>query len=197
MNSAAIILAAGASTRMGQSKQMLNVKGEKLLIRTIQTVLQSGIHSLTVVLGAGQNAHRKIIEGLPVDIVCNENWERGMGSSLKAGLSRVLEKNPSLEVVVVAVCDQPLLKPENIDVLLSKYKETRKPIIASMYSQMPGVPALFDKSYFEKLATLPDDQGAKRIILQNRGDATDVDFPGGDVDLDTMEDYDAFVRGTA
>jgi len=194
MNSAAIILAAGSSTRMGQSKQMLDVKGEKLLVTTIQTVLKAGITNTTVVLGADEESHRKIIRDLPVDIVYNKNWERGMGNSLKSGLASLIQKNPALEAIVVTVCDQPLMKPENITNLLAKYKETGKPVIASRYSQMPGVPALFDKSYFRKLALLPDDQGAKKIILQNKDDVCEVDFPGGEVDLDTMEDYEAFVK---
>jgi molybdenum cofactor cytidylyltransferase len=192
MTSAAIILAAGSSSRMGQSKQLLDIKGKKLLIRTIDTVLQAGISEVTVVLGSEEPMHRKILKGLPVDIVHNPDWENGMGSSLKTGLRYLISKNTSLEAIVVLVCDQPLLTRENISSLLDKYHDVSKPIIASRYSGMPGVPALFDKSYFKKLAALPDDQGAKKIILQNPADVYEVDFPGGEVDLDTMEDYRAF-----
>jgi len=192
MTSAAIILAAGSSSRMGQSKQLLDIKGKKLLIRTIDSVLQAGISEVTVVLGSEEPVHRKILKGLPVDIVHNPDWEKGMGSSLKAGLQYLISKNPSFETIVVLVCDQPLLSKENISSLLNKYSDIRRPIIASRYSGMPGVPALFDKSYFKKLATLPDDQGAKKIILQNPADVYEIDFPGGEVDLDTMEDYRAF-----
>lgn len=194
MTSAAIILAAGASSRMGQSKQMLDVKGEKLLARTIQTVLAAEIRNIAVVLGADREAHRRIIQSLPVDIVYNEHWEHGMGSSLKSGLRHLTEKYPTLESVIVTVCDQPLMKPENISALLSKHKQSGKPIIASRYSRTPGVPALFARSCFQKLAMLPDNQGAKGIILQNPADVIEVNFPGGDVDLDTMDDYEAFIR---
>jgi molybdenum cofactor cytidylyltransferase len=195
MNSAAIILAAGSSSRMGRSKQMLDIKGEMLLVKTIQTVLKAGIPAVTVVLGAQEREHRNVIQDLPVDIVYNKRWERGMGSSLKSGLRHLLSKHPSLDAVIVLVCDQPLLASKNISALLKKYEETGKPLIASRYSQMPGVPALFGKSYFEKLARLPDEQGAKKIILQNSHDVIEVDFPGGEVDLDTIDDYNAFVKG--
>lgn len=195
MNSGAIILAAGPSSRMGRSKQLLDIKGEKLLVKTIQTVLKAGISAVSVVLGAREQEHRDAIQQLPVDIVFNKHWERGMGSSLKSGLLHLLSTHPALDTVVVLVCDQPLLRSENISALLKRYQETGKPLIASRYSRMPGVPSLFAKSYFEKLARLPDDQGAKKIILQNQADVSEVEFRGGEVDLDTMEDYDAFVRG--
>jgi len=174
---------------------MLDVNGERLLAKTIRTVLTAGIRNIAVVLGADREGHRRMIENLPVDIVYNDNWERGMGSSLKTGLKHLTGKYPSLESVIVTVCDQPLMQPEHISNLLSKQKQTGKPIIASRYSQMPGVPALFARSYFQKLSLLPDHQGAKGIILQNPGDLIEVDFPGGEVDLDTMEDYEAFLRG--
>ncbi|MEX2231232.1 MAG: nucleotidyltransferase family protein [Cyclobacteriaceae bacterium] len=196
MNSGAIILAAGSSSRMGQSKQMLDINGEKLLVKTIQTVLQAGISKVAVVLGSDEDRHRQMLKGLPVDIVNNLHWKNGMGGSIKAGLLHLTSKYPLLEVVIVSVCDQPLLTSENISALISKYQQTKKPVVASRYSNMPGVPVLFHKSYFEKLTTLPDDQGARKIILQNPLDAAEVEFYGGEVDLDTKEDYENFLDDT-
>ena len=178
---------------MGRSKQLLVIDGEQLLVKTIQTILKADIRAVTVVLGAQEPEHRNAIRHLPVDIVVNKHWERGMGSSLKSGLLHLLSKNPTLDAVILLVCDQPLLKHENISALLNKHQETGKPLIASRYSQTPGVPAVFASSYFEKLAKLPDDEGAKKILLQNSDDVIHVDFPGGAVDLDTTEDYEAFI----
>lgn len=193
MKSAAVILAAGSSSRMGQSKQTLDIHGEKLLIRTIQTVMRAGVSRVIIVLGSEEKAHRDLIKELRVDIIHNTGWQRGMGSSLKAGLRQLISNDPSTEVVVVSVCDQPLLSPENIQALINRYKETGKAVIASEYSGAPGVPALFHKSYFERLMRLPDDQGAKKIILENIGETSLVPFPGGEVDLDTMEDYRSYL----
>lgn len=195
MQTGAIILAAGSSSRMGQSKQMLDIDGEKLLSRTTRAALDAGLQQVVVVVGYDDVAHRKILAGLPVEIVHNSRWKNGMGSSLKAGLTHLLSMNPALNAVIVSVCDQPLLNSRIFIDLVHKFHETQKPVIASRYSNMPGVPALFDKRYFAKLAALPDDQGAKRILLQNPGDVEQVDFPGGEIDLDTMEDYDAFMEG--
>jgi molybdenum cofactor cytidylyltransferase len=195
MNTAIIILAAGSSSRLGQSKQMLDIDGEKLLVKTIKTALGSDGGPIAVVLGANEKQHREILKVLPVHIVYNEDWQSGMGSSLKKGLRYLLSEDPSLEAVVVLVCDQPLMISENINNLILKHHETKKAIIASRYAQMPGVPVLFDKIYFPKLMSLPDDQGAKKIILQHNDDVFEVDFPGGETDLDRMEDYDAFKKG--
>lgn len=193
MKYGAIILAAGGSTRMGQSKQMLDIRGQKLLPKTIGTVLRSHIQSVVVVLGARAEDHIKMIKEFPVEVVQNKDWAKGMGNSLKAALLHLIASHPALDAVIVLVCDQPLLESQNVQNLISAFEESRKPVIASRYSGMPGVPALFDRSYFDKLSTLPDDQGAKKIILQNRTDVLEVDFAGGEVDLDTPEDYDTFM----
>ena len=192
MNTSAIILAAGPSSRMGQSKQMLDIDGEKLLVKTIRTILNAGVSSVVVVLGSDEKKHRDLIKDLPVDIILNPNWANGMGSSIKTGLQYLTTKNPSLQGVIVSVCDQPLVSTQNISNLIRRYEETGKPIIASRYLKIRGVPVLFDKTYFPKLMALPDDQGAKKIIQQNPEDVSEVDFPGGEIDLDTMEDYEAF-----
>lgn len=194
MKTGTIILAAGSSSRMGQSKQMLDVNGEKLLAKTVKAALDSHAGTVAVVLGSHEKAHRESLGGLPVEIVYNENWKNGMGSSIKKGLSHLMSGDPSLEAVVVLVCDQPLLTAENIIRLIMEYRQSKKPIIASRYSQTPGVPVLFDRIYFPQLMALPNDQGAKQIMLQHRDDVSEVDFPGGEIDLDTPEDYDAFQR---
>jgi molybdenum cofactor cytidylyltransferase len=195
MTAAAIILAAGASSRMGESKQMLDINGEMLLVKTIQTVLDSGIRKVAVVLGSNESEHRSLIGHLPVDAVYNPQWEQGMGSSIKRGLVHLTSDEPFPEAIIILVCDQPLLRREHILNLVRKYHEMKKPIIASRYSGMPGVPVLFDKSYYERIFRLPDEQGAKKILLQSQHDVYEIDFPEGDIDLDTREDYDAFMDG--
>ena len=194
MNSGAIILAAGSSSRMGQSKQMLDINRKKLLVKTIQAVLDTGISNVAIILGSDEARHRPLLKTLPVDTVNNLHWKKGIGSSIRSGLQYLMSKHPMLEIVIVSVCDQPLLRSENISTLILKYQQTGKPIIASRYSKTPGVPVLFHKTYFEKLATLPDDHGAKKIILQNPSDVSEVDFPGGEVDLDTKQDYEKFLK---
>lgn len=197
MTTAAIILAAGSSSRMGESKQMLNIHGQKLLVKTIKTVLASGTDNVVVVLGSNERAHRDLIAGLSVHTVHNPEWEKGIGSSIKRGLVHITSKPSPPEAIMILVCDQPLLRSDYIANLQAKYEETGKPIIASRYAQTPGVPALFHKSYYERLLALPDGQGAKKILLQNRHDVYEIDFPEGQIDLDTKADYESFINSTS
>ncbi len=192
MNYAALILAAGSSSRMGQPKQMLDINGEKLLVRTARATLEAGLKNVMVVIGHEEEGHRKILAGLPLEKIYNPSWKKGMGSSLKRGLAHLLSNHPSVDAVIILVCDQPMLSGDVILSLIRQYEQTRKPIVASRYSNMPGVPVLFDQTYFRKLSMIADDEGAKKIILQHPSDVVTVDFPGGDIDLDTMEDYHAF-----
>lgn len=194
MRITAIILAAGSSSRMGQSKQMLKIGGEYLLTRTVRAFLDAGVTSVVVVLGANEQAHRKLLEGLDVETVFNPSWNKGMGSSLKAGLKFLTSTENPPEAVVVSVCDQPRLSAANISNLVKMHQQTGKPIIASRYSAKPGVPALFDRSCFKKLESLGDEQGAKRILTENPGDVAEVEFAGGETDLDTMEDYEGYLK---
>lgn len=194
LKSGIIILAAGPSSRLGEPKQMLDIDGETLLVKTVKAAIGSHAGSIAVVLGSNEKEHRKLLRELTLDIVYNENWQSGMGSSLKTGLQHLLSQYPSLEAIIILVCDQPLLTTENITNLILKHQETNKPIIASRYSGIPGVPVLFNKAYFPELMALPDDQGAKKIILQHPEDVDEVPFPGGEIDLDTMADYEAFKK---
>jgi molybdenum cofactor cytidylyltransferase len=187
---AIIILAAGSSSRMGQPKQQLVIADKPLLVRSIETALNVGTGKVVVVLGSEAPAHRVLLQELPVDIVLNQNWQNGMGSSIKAGLKFLIETFPEMKAVIVMVCDQPLLKPAHLQALISKYEETGKPVVSSAYAHTLGVPALFDHSQFEKILQLQDDRGAKQLLDHEQ--AENIDFPDGAVDLDTPEDYNAF-----
>jgi molybdenum cofactor cytidylyltransferase len=184
---AIILLAAGSSSRMGQSKQLIKIKEESLLVHSLNQAIQSGMPTF-VVLGANTKKHRAAIENIPVDIVENVHWETGMGSSLKTGLRYVLQKAPNTEAIIVMVCDQPLLTSEHLLKIKSLYEKTHKPIIASYYSNTAGVPALFHKTLFNEILTMSDDQGAKKIILSHKDKTVTMDFPDGAIDLDTPED---------
>jgi len=186
---AILLLAAGSSSRMGRSKQLLPIQGEPLLLRTTKAALQSQANNTVVVLGANAEKHEAVIKHLPVTIIVNEEWEKGMGSSLKAGLNHLVENNPGLRAVMILVCDQPLLTTQHLNRLINTYKETQQVIVASFYSDSSGVPALFDRSLFSDLLLLDNSHGAKKIIVENRELVYAIDFPEGATDLDTWEEY--------
>ena len=179
---------------MGQSKQLLEIDGEQLLLKSTRVALQSEAEKIIVVLGANEMAHRKTIEHLPVEIIANPDWETGMGSSLKKGLRQLLQVVPQLKAALVMVCDQPFLTTEHINKLIQTFTSTNSLIVASHYSGSAGVPALFEKSLFEKLLSVEDESGAKKIIQQHKAEIQTIDFLQGAIDLDTPDDYRNFIK---
>jgi molybdenum cofactor cytidylyltransferase len=194
MNIGIIVLAAGSSSRMGRSKQLLEIDGEPLLVRCVNVALAVNPINIVVILGANEKPHREIIEKLPVRIISNYYWKTGMGSSIKAGLNYLIQAAPDLEGVILMVCDQPALTTEHLHKLIEKFNEKKKSIIASSYSNSKGVPVLFGRSFFSNLLLLGDDQGAKKIVQQFPDQVDTVEFPKGSFDLDTEEDYTNFLR---
>jgi len=187
---AIVILAAGSSSRMGQSKQLLRLQDTTVLHHATTVALQANPASVIVVLGAHAKQHRESIQQMPVSIVVNEQWETGMGSSLKAGLQHAERQHPHITAVLFMVCDQPALTTQHLLALIGK---ADNPIVASHYAGSPGVPALFSKSLFSALHALKNDQGAKKIFQQFPEQLALVNFPGGELDLDTMEDYQNYL----
>jgi molybdenum cofactor cytidylyltransferase len=192
-----IILAAGSSTRMGQSKQLLSIEGEPLILRSVKAAIETQLKKIVVVLGSREEQHRAVIQNMPLDIIYNKAWQKGMGSSIKAGLDKLLTNNILCEAVIILVCDQPLLTTRHIQLLIEKYQHSKKPIVASRYSESDGVPALFSKHYFPVLLAMDDRFGAKKIIQEYQADVETILFPEGQIDLDTMEDYYTFIQNKA
>jgi molybdenum cofactor cytidylyltransferase len=189
-----IVLAAGSSSRMGRSKQLLEIDGQPLLCRCVDRALAASPSRVVVVLGANEKPHRELLEKLPVHIVSNFYWKTGMGSSIKTGLNYLIQSNGELDGVILMVCDQPALTSEHLVKLIQKFHEKKKAIIASSYSKSSGVPVLFSRSFFSNLLLLSDDQGAKKIVQQFPDQVDTVAFPKGSIDLDTEEDYQKFLK---
>ena len=189
-----ILLAAGSSSRMGQSKQLLEVNGIPLLLHSVRAALDSGANSVNIILGANENAHREVIRNEPVRVISNHYWKSGMGSSIKAGLNHVVREHSDTEAVIIMVCDQPAISADHLRNLMAAYKTSNSPIVASAYSGTTGVPALFSRAFFSNILMLKDDQGAKKIIEQFPEQRVTVDFPDGAIDLDTGEDYQNYVK---
>lgn len=180
---------------MGQSKQLLSIEGKPLLSLMTETCASAKLGDIVVVLGAREQAHRDVIKDLPIHIVQNSNWESGIGSSIKTGLRHIIEHWKGAEAVLILLCDQPHLTANHLISLFNAYQNTGGTIVASSYGNTIGVPAIFDQTLFQDLLNLKDNEGAKKIIQSNREEATLVPFQGGDVDLDTLEDYNTFIGG--
>ena len=190
-----IILAAGDSSRMGQSKQLLKVGNQTLLQKSIQTAINSGMEKIVVVLGSNDKAHLENIKDLPVKTVINEHWKSGMGSSIKSGLKSLMESH--VDGVIVMVCDQPFVTSDHIKSLIATHRKKNKPLVAARYAKTFGVPALFTKKYLDQLLALGDNEGAKKIIMTHEKELGVLDLPEAAIDLDTVEDYRKFVANNS
>lgn len=182
-----LLLAAGNSSRLGQSKQLVEVNGMPLLRKSAITALQTN-YPVLVVLGAQANEHQKVIADLKTEVVLNPDWRLGMGSSLKTGLNLLVEKYPALQAVLVLVCDQPYLTTTHLNTLIHKLETESQAIIASAYAYTWGVPAIFRKELFTNLLQVADAAGARKIIQQLSDQVHSVKFENGEIDLDTPQD---------
>jgi xanthine dehydrogenase accessory factor len=192
----AIILAAGASTRMGQPKQLLPCFGGlSLLRRSAIQAIRSGCRPVVVVTGANAEESRGEVRNLPVQVVHNSDWASGMGGSLRAGLVALEADNNRAEAAIVTVCDQPFAAAPVLEALATAYRSSGKGIVASEYGGVLGVPALFDRAHFAELAGLCGAGGAKQVIAEHADEVLQVPFPGGIADIDTPQDYAAFIGG--
>ena len=155
-----VILAAGSSSRLGQSKQLIKVGEETLLERTTRMALEVS-RNIFVVLGSNSEAHAIAINRFPVFIIENAQWEKGIGCSLKSGVSHLLKLKPKTTSILVLVCDQPSLTSTHLQKIIDMAETSDQKIISSSYKNVLGVPALFKKEIFEELKSIGDDERKK------------------------------------
>jgi molybdenum cofactor cytidylyltransferase len=182
-----VILAAGASTRMGCPKQLLDYRGIPLLRHAAEAALASCCERVIVVLGCRAAQLREVLTGLPVTIIENPAWEGGMGTSIRAGVTVV--QNEGLEGVILGLADQPLIDAGIFDTLIHTHHESGQPIVTSEYAGTVGVPVFFAREYFPDLLSLEPSQGCKGVILKNTARAVRLTCPDAEMDVDTPEDY--------
>jgi molybdenum cofactor cytidylyltransferase len=212
---AAVILAAGASTRLGQPKQLVRINGESLLRRTARLALEAGCSPVHVVLGyegermCPELADLTINANQSVHIVVNQNWNEGMGASLRSGMEALRNQQPHPDAVLVLVCDQPPLTADHLRELLTQHataghkpaaggsSETNassRTITASLYAGRFGVPAVFSARLFPALLASQGDRGARDLIRAHAAEVQAIPWPPGELDLDSPEDLTAIER---
>jgi molybdenum cofactor cytidylyltransferase len=193
-NIAALVLAAGASRRMGTAKQLLRLGSRTLLRRIVEESLASAARETFVVLGPEAERMCEELHGLPATIVENPRWAAGIGTSVSAGIATIGNHRPQFDAAIVLTCDQPHVSTATLNRLIDEHDASGKPLIGSAYADTIGVPALFSRAYFDALTQLPPETGAKEILRRSPDDVLPVEFALGAVDLDTPSDYDRFAR---
>ena len=188
---ALLLLAAGASTRMGQPKQLLPYHGRTLLRHAAETAVATGCLHIILVTGALHDELVNEVADLPIQVVHNFEWQTGMASSIRTGLATMALAQPA--AVLIMLTDQPLVTPELLKQLLAQQQHTQAPIVAAAYGDTVGVPAVFDRTMIPQLLQLQGQQGAGRLIASLGGAVDRVPFPAGLLDVDTPEQYAALL----
>ena len=189
-----VILAAGASTRMGTPKQLLELEGKPLLRRAVEAALASPAWPVVVVVGAHAERVRPILARLPVLVTENSAWSEGMAASIREGVTTLQQFSRQLDAAIIALCDQPAFSGAVIQQLMTTQRQTGRSIVAARYAGRHGAPALFCHEHFATLAHLTGEEGARALLNDDPSQVAGIDLPALAVDLDTPEDFSAATR---
>ncbi len=185
----AVVLAAGASTRMGTPKLLLTLGGEPLIRRSVKAVCDAGFDEVLVVLGSEAVKVGQALEGLPIRLAVNPDYASGMGSSFRTAVQHL----PDSTAALFALADQPFLTSAEYRRVLDAYRQSLSSIVSVRYGEVMAPPHLFAREFFPELAAL--EHGARPVLLNHQEGTTIVKFPAELlVDVDTPEDYELAKR---
>ena len=189
---AAVVLAAGTASRMGQQKLLLPMEEGRPLVRlSVERVVAAGLDDVVVVLGRDADGVGAALAGLPVRTVVNPRYAEGQSTSLRVGLDAL---RPETEAAVIALGDQPLPEPKLLGRLVATHRQTRQPVVVPRYRDGRGNPVLFSAVLFDELRAVTGDQGGRGVVARDPGRvaevAVDAPMPA---DVDTWADYESLV----
>lgn len=187
-------MAAGASSRLGQPKQLLELNGQPLLQHAVDAAEGAGLSEVLVVLGHRfEEVAAALRLGPGTAAVVNQDYALGQATSLRAGLRAA---HPGSDAALVILGDQPALTSRVLRTVADVYRQTGAPVVQASYDGCPGHPVLFDRRVWADLETIEGDRGARELLRQHPEWVTQVEL-GGEVpaDLDTWQDYERMSGG--
>jgi molybdenum cofactor cytidylyltransferase len=183
---AGVVLAAGASTRMGENKLFLRVDGESLLRRSVRTAAEGGLEPVVVVLGHESERALRELDVLACRIVVNPRHAEGQATSFRAGIGAVPETSPA---AVILLADMPRVTAEMVAALVARYRESRPPLVVSEYGGVHAPPTLYDRTLFAEIGAMTGDGCGRQIVKRHRGEAESLAWPAERLaDIDTPAD---------
>ena len=184
----AILLGAGESKRMGVNKLRLPWGRKTLFEHCLDTLLQSNISEVVVVLGRRTADMWGSLEKTGVRVVMNPSYRRGMSTSIRKGVRAI---DSASEGILIALGDQPFLKVATVNALIRAFRMMDRGIIVPSFRRRRGHPVIFHRKFAEELLRLRGDAGARSIIQRHPGDVRNVSVRSEGVikDIDTRGDY--------
>lgn len=185
----AVVLAAGASTRMKTQKLLLPLGDQPLVRRVVAAVCDAGFDDVLVVVGSEHEQVVKALHGLPIRSAVNPDYASGMGSSFRTAVTNL----PDSDAAMFALADQPFVSSVEYRRVLDTHVQQHSPIVSVRYGEVMAPPHLFARQFFAELAAL--EHGARPVLLSHRDQTTILMFPPELlVDVDTPEDYEDVKR---
>ena len=172
---------------MGQLKQLLPFGSGTLLSHAVDVAREAGFEPIVAIVGAQAERVEESIRSFPVEIVHNPDWKLGMGSSISTGMKRIETSNA--REVAILVGDQPQITAAHLIQMRKLFESVPAAAIAAEYNGTLGVPAIFKRELFGRLAELPPEAGAKSILLDPELNVVRYQLPEAAVDIDTPEDF--------
>ena len=187
-----VILAAGASSRMGTQKLLLPLAGETVVGRTVREVAESGVDDVLVVVGFEHERVTAALEGRRCRITHNPDFATGMGSSFRTAVASLEESAAAM----FALADQPFVTAAEYRRLIEAYRQNPPGIVSVRYGDVTAPPHLFDRRFFPELGAL--EHGARPVLQRHRDKTVVLHFPPEMLlDIDTREDYERAIERLA
>src|SRR5438270_4865472 len=185
---AAVVLAAGTSSRMGRNKLFLQLGGTSVLRRAVAAALEAGLDPVIVVLGHESDRARAELAGSSCTTLVNPEYARGMNTSVGAGVAAV----PGDAIgAVLMLADMPLVDAGMLRALIERHRESSAPLVVSTYGDVLAPPILYGRALFPELSALDPEGCGKRVVKQHRGEAVELSWPPSALsDLDVPEDVE-------
>ena len=185
---AGVVLAAGLSTRMGRTKQLLELGGRTLVRRAVETALAAGLEPVLVVVGHEEERVRGALAGLRCTPVSNPEHAQGMNTSLRAGICAVPEAAAG---AVVLLGDMPLITPAMVAEVVERFRAGSAPLVLSTFGGVVAPPTLYGAGLFAELRALDAGASGKHVVERHRAEALEVAFSAAALaDLDLPDDLE-------